>query len=117
MGHARPEGPYLSSINLILPYFYPNYFEDASDASIRVLSRTALENTRDLLRALEEVHQQTFGAALTIGHLSEVLRQPRLPDRGRCGKYDLTLAPSAYLEDDLELLERMTRKDGQYYEV
>ena len=116
-GHARPEGPYLPSINLILPYFYPNYFEDVADEPIRALSRTALENTRDLLKALEEVHQRTFGTALTIGHLSEVLRQPRLPDRGRCGKYDLTLAPSAYLEDDLELLDRMIRKEGRHYDV
>ena len=32
-------------------------------------------------------------------------------------KYDLTLAPSAYLEDDLELLERMIRKEGRHYDV
>ena len=81
------------------------------------MSRTALENTCTLLRALEETHQRVFQTPLTIGHLAEVLRQPRLPDRGRSGKYDLTMAPSAYLEDDLAMLDRIVRKEGKHYDL
>ena len=117
VGPPLPGGQYLPSINMILPYYYPNYLEDAEDEAIRALSRMALENACSLLRALEETHQRVFQTALTIGHLSEVLRQPRLPDRGRSEKYDLTMAPSAYLEDDLALLDRIVRKEGKHYDL
>ena len=117
VGPPLPGGQYLPSINMILPYYYPSYLEDAEDEAIRALSRTALENTCALLKALEETHQRVFQTHLTIGHLAEVLRQPRLPDRGRSGKYDLTMAPSAYLEDDLAMLDRIVRKEGKHYDL
>ncbi len=117
VGSPLPGGQYLPSINMILPYYYPNYLEDAEDEAIRALSRTALENSCALLRTLEEAHQRVFQTPLTIGHLAEVLHQPRLPDRGRSGKYDLTMAPSAYLEDDLAMLDRIVRKEGKHYDL
>ena len=117
VGTPMPGGQYLPSINMILPYYYPNYLEDAEDDAVRALSRTALENSCALLKALEETHLHISGASLTIGHLSEALCQPRLPDRGRVGRYDFTMAPSAYLEDDLDLLERIVRKEGKHYDL
>lgn len=43
----------LPSINLILPYYYPNYFRDAAPERVYALSETALENALEILRALE----------------------------------------------------------------
>ncbi|MDO4516316.1 MAG: hypothetical protein Q4C76_04165 [Bacillota bacterium] len=107
----------LPSINLILPYIYPNFLADASDGAIRQLSQVALENACALMKALEQEHQQICSTALSLRRLGEVLQRPRLPDRGGCLGYDVSLPPSACLEDDLIQLRRLHRKEGHYYEV
>ena len=112
IGPAAPGARLLSSINLILPYYYPRYLSDATDEGIWRLSRTALENGCALLHALEKEHQAAFHTALTIGTLGEALEQPRLPRRGLSMPYDPTLPPSAYLADDLAQLERIARWKG-----
>ncbi len=103
----------LPSINMILPYFYPYYFTDATRDQVYDLSHTALENARDIMAALESVHQQAFSTALTIRDLGEALKQPRLPDKGGCMLYDFTVPASRYLEDDLSQLTRIWRKEEQ----
>ncbi len=106
-------GRMLPSANLILPYFYPRHFAGTSDAAVRELSRTALENALSILRALETVHQRTFSTALTLRRLGEAIAYPRLPDRGKRLIYDFSVPASAYLEDDLLLLDRIrTRGDA-----
>lgn len=107
VGQREADGRMLPSANLILPYFYPRHFSIASDAAIRALSRTALENALRILRALEQVHQQTFSTALTLRRLSEAISHPRLPDRGREMHYDLSVPASAYVRDDLLHLDRI----------
>ena len=99
-------GRMLTSINLILPYFYPRHYADAEEAAVRKLSRTALTNARDLLRVLEKAHQETFNTVLTLRRLGEAVEHPRLPDRGNALEYDFSIPASAYLEDDLLLLDR-----------
>lgn len=101
------DGRMLPSANLILPYFYPRHFSVASDAAIRALSRTALENVLRILCALEQTHQQTFSTALTLRRLSEAVSHPRLPDRGREMRYELSAPASAYVRDDLLHLDRI----------
>ena len=99
----------LPSVNMILPYVYPGYFFDVTEGSIRGLSKTALENAMQILRALEREHQRVFSAALTIRRLGEALTQPRLPDKGDCMTFDFSLPASSYLEEDLSRLDRICR--------
>lgn len=96
----------LSSINMILPYYYPKYIYDAEPAGIRRLSETALENAQAILEVLERQHQRTFNATLTLRRLGEAVYRPRLPDKGKRIQYDLSVPASAYVRDDLVLLRR-----------
>lgn len=109
----RPSrGRMLTSVNLILPYFYPRHFADTTDAAVRELSHCALTNAHCLLRALERTHRCTFNTALTLRRLGEAVEHPRLPDRGNSLKYDFSIPASAYLEDDLLRLERIRARGG-----
>lgn len=108
---ANP-GRMLTSVNLILPYFYPRHYVDTSEAAVRTLSRTALENALCVLRALEKAHQRTFNTVLTLRRLGEAVEHPRLPDRGKALDYDFSIPASAYLEDDLLLLDRIRPVGG-----
>lgn len=101
----------LPSINLILPYYYPNFFKDAEEKNVRNLSRTALENTLEILQALENAHQRLCDTTLTINRLAEALQYPRLPEQGECMQYDLNLPASAYVQDSLTQLERICRRE------
>lgn len=104
----RPlNGRMLPSANLILPYFYPRHFVGTTDASVRALSKTALENALAVLRALETAHQHLFSTALTLRRLGEAIAYPRLPDRGKQLVYDYSVPASAYLADDLLQLDRI----------
>lgn len=90
LGHGEPLLPFLGgdsvgtpapgrmlpSINLILPYYYPRHYVGTTDAAIRDLSRTALENTLSILHALEQAHQEQFSTALTLRRLGEALYRP-----------------------------------------
>ena len=102
----------LPSINLILPYIFPRFLSDAPEQAIRALSGVALRNACEILKVLERRHQKTFNTALSIQRLGEALQRPRLPDKGACMRYDLSMPASVYLEDDLAQLERMFRKGG-----
>ena len=101
----------LPSINLILPYYYPNYFTDVQERHIHALSRVALENALEIMQTLEKRQRALFDTALSIRRLSEALYQPRLPDQGGHRHYDFSLPASVYLEDDLLRLERVCRKE------
>lgn len=104
----RPaQGRMLPSLNLILPYYYPRHFVGTSDRAIRAFSRIALENALNIMKALEAEHQHAFSTALTLRKLGQALALPRLPDRGRCLRYDFSVPPSAYLKDDLLQLDRI----------
>ena len=66
-----------------------------------------------ILTALEERYQETFGASLTIKRLGEAIFTPRLPDKGAHMQYDLNVAASSYLKDDILLMQRLSRgRDG-----
>jgi len=97
----------LPSINMILPYYHPKYIYDATSDGIRDLSRAALENACAILEVLERRHQRTFGTTLTLRRLGEAVRSPRLPDKGKRMQYDLSVPASAYVKEDLALLERI----------
>ena len=107
----------LPSINLILPYYYPNYFRDAAPERVYALSETALENALEILRALEKAHQEQFASMLTIRRLGEALYRPRLPEQGQCMLHDGSLPASAYLLDSLQQLNRIRRKEPAEHEL
>ena len=108
-GQRQTEGM-LSSINLILPYEFPEYIRGASERGLRVLSMTALENARDILLALEERHLAVFSTSLTLTRLAEALHRPRLPDKGRHLQYNLGMPASSYVEDDIATLRRICKE-------
>ncbi|MBQ8590926.1 MAG: hypothetical protein IJ486_10800 [Firmicutes bacterium] len=97
----------LNSANLILPYAIPSFVGDAPKAAIYNLSRTCLENARDVLEALEREYQERYERKLTLNRLSEVVIFPCCTDWGDCLTYDYHLAPSSYVKDDLERLVRL----------
>ena len=55
---------------------------------------------------LEGLYRAQYGRNLTLARLSEAVILPLCPDKGSCMSYDENLAPSVYLENDLELLRR-----------
>jgi len=97
----------IPSINLTLPYSSMAYVKGVSRESLYKLSKVCLENTIEILSVLEEEYQQYHERMLTIGHLGEVLVQPRYPDKGNALKFDMSMKPTDYLANDLEQLERM----------
>jgi len=104
-----PERNILPSINLILPYTFPNYISGASKEAIFNLSKVCIQNAIDILTVLEEEYQSLHERSLTMAHLSEVLVSPRYPDRGDKISYDMNQRPSNYLKNDLEQLERLEK--------
>lgn len=97
----------IPSVNLILPYAAPGFLMNASKEALYHFSLTCLENAAQLLTVLEEEYQQVFERNLTLNRLSEAVAFPRYPDKGEHMSYDMNLAPSAYIENDMENLKRL----------
>ncbi|HWR62154.1 MAG TPA: cytidyltransferase [Clostridia bacterium] len=102
-----PKRNLLPSINLILPYTSPSFLEETSKKSIFKLSQVAMENAVDLLSVLEDEFQYAYERSLTLYSMGQVFITPRCPDHGKNMDYDLSLSPSHYLKNDLELLNRL----------
>lgn len=109
-GLFRPEleqGNLVRSINMILPFAYPVFLKGVLRESVYHLSETCIENTIQIIKALEEEYQAIYHRKLTLGNLGEVCLYPRYPDQGKHMDYNLSLSTSMYLENDLELLRRI----------
>ncbi len=96
-----------SSINQILPYTTPGFIYQKGMKAVQDYSQVCLENARDILRVLEKSYQKTFEKKLTLKRLGEVISHPRIPNCGQGMAYDETLAPSVYVENAIERLERL----------
>ncbi|MGN0658887.1 MAG: nicotinate-nicotinamide nucleotide adenylyltransferase [Emergencia sp.] len=96
-----------AAVNLILPYTSPTFMRDAGDDAVFDYSMACLENARDILKVLEREYQNTFEKKLTLKRLGEVITSPRRPDIGEGISYDENLAPSVYVENDIERLIRL----------
>jgi len=94
------------SVNMILPYTYPDHLRRCGTAAAYELSRTCLENTLHIMTSLEGAYRRTYARSLTLGRLGEVIVLPLCPDKGNL-LYDPGQAVSAYLQNDLASLERM----------
>lgn len=104
-----PERNMIPSVNLILPYASPSFVKGASVASIYHLSEISIENSRDILMAIEEEYQQENDRLLTFSRLGEVFVYPRFPDKGEDIRYDVNRKVSEYLELDLETLRKLKK--------
>lgn len=97
----------IDSVNLMLPYVMPAFVNGASKEAIFDLSMVCLQNTRDILKVLEQEYQRAFERSLTLDRLNEVVISPRCPDRGNSMNYDYHLPASVYVENDIERLVRL----------
>jgi nicotinic acid mononucleotide adenylyltransferase len=103
-----PKRNLLPSINLIFPYTRPIFIRNVPLKSLYELSEVCIENSIELLKALEIEFHILYTRNLTLASLGEVLTVPRCPDIGVDMQYDLNISPSHYLENDLELLKRLS---------
>jgi hypothetical protein len=95
------------SINLILPYAVPKFLANLPPNLVFELSMTCLKNTRRILQVLEEEYQSMFERNLTLNRLSEVIKIPRIPERGHSMHYDLNVYASACAANDMDMLARL----------
>ncbi|MCX7903520.1 MAG: cytidyltransferase [Caloramator sp.] len=102
-----PKRNLIPSINLILPYASPTFIKGASKKAIYDLSNICLQNAYDILKAIEDEYQNIRERNLTLSNLGDVFISPRYPDHGKDINFDLSLSPSHYLKNDIELLDRM----------
>lgn len=100
----------LTSINMIMPYTAPAFLVNCCEKeAIYNFSMICLENARDIMKVLEEEYQRIFQKKLTLQRLSEAVSRPKLTDVGQCLDFDRAIAASAYIEDDIERLQRMRK--------
>ena len=97
----------IPSVNLILPYVAPNFLMDVPKDALYDFSMVCLENAKNILTALEDEFQSVYERNLTLNRLSEAIISPRYPDKGLNMSYDLNLAPSVYIVNDIENLVRL----------
>ncbi|MCI9121770.1 MAG: cytidyltransferase-related domain protein [Oscillibacter sp.] len=95
------------AVNLILPYAFPKFYRDSDPEAVFRFSRTCLENSRDILLALERAYRERYARNLTLSRLSEAVILPLSPDKGAAVRYDPNAAASVCLEGDLRQLDRM----------
>jgi len=103
---ALPESGLRPSVNLILPYTYPTYLKKCGPGPSYRFSQTCLQNTLEIMVALESAYRRRFARNLTLSRLSEVIVLPLCPDKGNL-QYITNLPVSTYLENDLAALKRM----------
>lgn len=94
------------SVNLILPYVYPEHLRQCGADAAYTFSRTCIENTLYIIEALETAYRRAYARSLTLRRLSEAVVLPLCPDKGRMS-YNPDGAVSDYLRDDLETLRRL----------
>ncbi|SCG83056.1 hypothetical protein DW1_1485 [Proteiniborus sp. DW1] len=103
----QPKRYMIPSINLIMPYMFPNFIKNASEESIIKLSETCILNSIDILQTIEREYLLKEEKNLTLKHLGEVFITPRCPELGRFIEYDLNIKPSEYLKNDILRLNRI----------
>lgn len=108
VGGAESSVPGLApSVNLILPYAFPRFYKDCDRQAVFHFSQTCLENSRDILLALENAYRERYAHNLTLSRLSEAVILPLAPDKGGALRYDPNLPASVCLDNDLKMLLRM----------
>ena len=94
------------SVNLILPYAYPRFYKSSDRRAVYNFSKVCLENSRDIMLAVENAYRERYARNLTLSRLSEAIILPLCPDKGSTLKYDASLSASACIENDIKMLQR-----------
>ncbi|WP_426349579.1 hypothetical protein ACPWSR_17875 [Alloiococcus sp. CFN-8] len=102
-----PKRNIIPSINLILPYTSPAFLRGTEKKVVYELSKSCLENSKAILNTLEKIYHKLNERTLSLLALGQVFTIPRIPDQGKDIYYDLNLPASHYIENDLELLEKL----------
>ncbi len=111
---ARPSVPGLTpAVNLILPYAFPRFCQACDRQAVFEFSRVCIENSRDILLALERSYRERYSRNLTLSRLSEAVILPLSPDKGMALHYNPNLSASVCLDGDLRLLLRMREQTEQ----
>lgn len=97
----------IPSVNPILPYRDPFFFTGCDFTDFYSLSEVCLKNAKEIWSTLEKEFRKKYHRKLTIGQLSEVLKQPRVPDVAIGNFYDEYEAPSVYIQYELDRLARL----------
>ena len=114
MNGARPSVPGLTpAVNLILPYAFPRFCQACDRQAVFEFSRVCIENSRDILLALERSYRERYSRNLTLSRLSEAVILPLSPDKGMALHYNPNLSASVCLDGDLRLLLRMREQTEQ----
>ena len=95
------------AVNLILPYAFPRFYKECDREAVFRFSRTCIENSRDILLALESSYREKYARNLTLSRLSEAVILPLSPDKGAALHYNPNLSASVCLDNDLKMLLRM----------
>lgn len=96
----------IPSINMILPYTFPNFIKVTDKKVIYNLSKVCILNSIEILNCIEHEYHSLYEENLNLFSLGKVFAVPRYPDAGENISYDLNLSPSFYLKNHLELLDR-----------
>ena len=94
------------AVNLILPYAYPRFYKSSDRRAVFHFSRVCIENSRDIMLAVENAYRERYARNLTLSRLSEAIILPLCPDKGSALRYDASLSASTCLENDLKMLMR-----------
>ena len=97
----------IPAVNLILPYAFPRFYKESGREAVYEFSRTCIQNSRDILLALERAYRDRYARNLTLSRLSEAVILPLSPDKGKALRYDPSRSASVCLDGDLRQLERM----------
>jgi len=97
----------MPAANLILPYAFPRFYKDCSREAVFQFSKTCLENSRDILLALENTYRERYSRNLTLSRLSEAVILPLAPDKGNSLHYSPNHSAAACIDNDLKMLLRM----------
>ncbi len=109
-------GAALSSINLLLPYVFPQFLKDFAGDRMVNFSQTCLSSAKTILQALEAEYLQMYGRGLTLMDLSDVLIAPRLPYKSDFIAYKKNSRPSDIVAADLNYLSKIDHCYGASYE-
>ena len=99
----------IPAMNLILPYAVPTFLGNIPGSALYDYSMTCLENARDILKTLEEEYEKEFMRKLTLKRIGEVIAVPKRPEADMNKAYDENIAPSVYVEQDIEKLIRLRK--------
>ena len=112
---GKPQAGRIPALNQILPYTLPPFLENITWNEYYDFSLACLKNSYEILRVLEEEYQKMYQRNLTLGRLSEVIRETYYVDQGENMSYDMQVSASNYVRNDMlkmERLKNMTREGG-----